>query len=623
MNTVSVSQQQKNTNEWWSLAVLMIVSTAFYYWYGWGIISGIVQDQGWFLQVSSRVAQGDVLYRDVLWAYGPLPVLLMSWLMRLGRHDIAYYSAMNIVLAMTATLVLYLLHRLVFSPRGAVIAVLVGVFGFGVYGFFLRTYTPGVSFGVLAVLTVLLGITLAVSNRSSLVASILVAIGVAVSCLSKPEFAFASCGLGTLTLLSLWRVRIESLNNAYAIRSIFWGMLIGLGITVGVYGSIANIAGWENVWAGVTGYDQLQWIRNQLLGYQGLISWAKIVIAMGWIFIFGIDSLPIKPNLKLGLAGLLSGFNVIAFIVVYSGWISQVRIGQISLLDLSGFISSVLQVTPDTWVLAIYSHLALIMLASILILFVWLSIRWALKWFRGESVALEQWIGWVIILFVQLAGLRFVFWGNMYILYVIFLFGALWNTQFEILSLRRWNIRLIVVCLLLCAYMILVVTRFGYNVMTSAPMIFHTSRGDIVLSQATREFLDETLHYINDYSQLQDSIVVLGPFPGIYYLSGRQNPLRQDYQIIGVGENASDAQDFLDRLERFAPPILLSPENGWNLGILRVDPDSESAWIEWSNQPAFRQEASRVEKYILDHYQFDRMLGSPDSYQLAAFRRVR
>ena len=60
------------------LLTLVIVHTVW----AWRYFPMLLGDQGWYLQVAARLSQGEVLYRDVAWAYGPLPVQFLAALLR-------------------------------------------------------------------------------------------------------------------------------------------------------------------------------------------------------------------------------------------------------------------------------------------------------------------------------------------------------------------------------------------------------------------------------------------------------------------------------------------------------------------------------------------------------------
>ena len=64
-------------------------------------------DQGWYLGVALRVSQGDVLFRDVAWGYGPFPILILAFLFRTLGADAGLASLVNGLLAGASVLLTY------------------------------------------------------------------------------------------------------------------------------------------------------------------------------------------------------------------------------------------------------------------------------------------------------------------------------------------------------------------------------------------------------------------------------------------------------------------------------------------------------------------------------------
>lgn len=44
----------------------------------WRYFPMFMGDQGWYLRAALRVSRGEILYRDVAWAYGPLPAQALA-----------------------------------------------------------------------------------------------------------------------------------------------------------------------------------------------------------------------------------------------------------------------------------------------------------------------------------------------------------------------------------------------------------------------------------------------------------------------------------------------------------------------------------------------------------------
>ena len=61
----------------WGMAALVLFTVSAIV-AGWRYFPGFSGDHAWYLQVALRVSQGEVLYRDVAWAYGPLPAQALA-----------------------------------------------------------------------------------------------------------------------------------------------------------------------------------------------------------------------------------------------------------------------------------------------------------------------------------------------------------------------------------------------------------------------------------------------------------------------------------------------------------------------------------------------------------------
>jgi hypothetical protein len=59
----------------------------------WGRLYDPIVEQGWHMQAAARVASGQVLYRDLIWMYGPLPIYLQALLfLWLGTGVTPFFS---------------------------------------------------------------------------------------------------------------------------------------------------------------------------------------------------------------------------------------------------------------------------------------------------------------------------------------------------------------------------------------------------------------------------------------------------------------------------------------------------------------------------------------------------
>jgi hypothetical protein len=111
-------------------AVALLILAGFWLYLSWGRLHDPIQDQGWYLQVAARVAAGQVLYRDVIWMYGPLPVYVLAALFRWVRTDVAMLFLVYYALAVVGCLLTYWVARFLLSPAlAAGHTVLMGLVG--------------------------------------------------------------------------------------------------------------------------------------------------------------------------------------------------------------------------------------------------------------------------------------------------------------------------------------------------------------------------------------------------------------------------------------------------------------------------------------------------------------
>ena len=82
----------------------------------WRYFPMLMGDQGWYLQVAARVSRGEVLYRDVAWAYGPLPAQALAAAFRWLRPDAGLATLLNGLLAALSLLLSYAVLRSLLLP---------------------------------------------------------------------------------------------------------------------------------------------------------------------------------------------------------------------------------------------------------------------------------------------------------------------------------------------------------------------------------------------------------------------------------------------------------------------------------------------------------------------------
>jgi hypothetical protein len=615
----------------WMPMILFAASFVFYLWLVWERVPGILGDQGWFLQVSRRVAAGEILYRDVLWSYGPLPVYLMSWLMQHANYDIAFHAIFHTAIAASATLVIYRLHRFSLSPiHSALGAVLIMVLG-GTFIPFLLNYTAAGALGALCMLVTLLGLVGCLRNQKPRHYTLMTTVGLAGALLSKQEFAFGALTLGVFVFAVVRFTRpIDEERRPFA-RVILFSWVTGILIAVIFYGILSRAAGWQPILEGITGYQIFQVARTTLVAYSRTSSWVYIltasvstlIIAMGLGASLRFADLTQK-KLVLRICAIILFAYYIFLLAWRTGWLSDVRHQKISVLDLPLF--SRIDLTDRVLVWFFQVHLAKILWLGIVILLVVITPRWIRRIRQKEPVNFEQIACLTALVFALLVDLRFALFATNFLppTTLVWILSMLSSELPQIKTLLKPSLGGKITIAVGFIFIFSVNTfpiALSYSHFT---LPFSSAYGQVRLDPIMYPLVDESVQYIKSNSQPEDYIAVIGPLPGIYYLGERKNPFRQDYLSVFVGNSENDAPDYLERMNRFAPPILLVPQADQNYGILNLRGSSDDAGtVRAVGRRLFGAAAPQVEAYLQEHYQFDRFLNENHVIEFAAFKRVK
>ncbi|MCX6032419.1 MAG: hypothetical protein NT169_24395 [Chloroflexi bacterium] len=232
------------------LAGLLLFATAQIV-VAWRAFVMFMADQGWYLQVALRMSRGEVLYRDVAWAYGPLSAQALAALFRGFGPDAACASAVNAALLLLAIPLTYTAVRSLVSSRAALLltayAALIGAYvGGDLIRWHLHIYTQASVWGFGASLAALVTALRWASTRRT---AWLVAAGLAAAAavLSKPEYGLAAAG-SVVAVLSAGRAGVRA-----------WGWWLAAWLLPAAAGAAwqASVSGWGPLWRGYIGYDQV------------------------------------------------------------------------------------------------------------------------------------------------------------------------------------------------------------------------------------------------------------------------------------------------------------------------------------------------------------------------------
>jgi hypothetical protein len=563
--------------------LVLLAASSLWAWLTWGRLYDPITDQGWYLQVAARLAAGDVLYRDMIWMYGPLPVYLLALLFRwLGTHVDTFLWLVHL-LAACGCLLTYGAARFVLAPPLALLGTL-ALFAGGWWGGFVaysQAYTGavplGAGMGLLFVICLLsylqrAGRPDAGRRRLCWLAGAGLATGAAL--LTKPEFAVACLGTGLLVLLGL-----ALFPGAYADPRAAPGRALGLylltvaAVAAPGYGALGHQAGWRNVWVGISGYDQDAILLRTWPPWGTLESWLYIVSGSG-ILLFGAALLavalaPRAARQRAALVGLWFGLSLA---LAGLPWRSLARSNPALLARMRSSLPALLEQgirllwAPATTLLAV--------------LLLTLGMLWIRAHLRRQPLD-RRWVYvGVLALYSALAALRSFLHplGTFHFLYLdtffpvlLFLFAVALPGAVS----RRWHTPLHSARLpvLLAAALVVyagagLVWDADYSSQQSAE--WHSPRGTVRYSphHERRAAWPELLHDILAHTEPGEPIAILGPDPGFYFWTARQNPLRQDTLLPGMESSPADGLEIVQRLERSAPRWIAIPQGvtygrGW------------------------------------------------------------
>ena len=227
----------------------------------WRYFPMFIGDHGWYLQVALRMSRGEVLYRDVRAAYGPLPAQVLAALFRRFGPDAGLASLVNTVLAAAMLLLTYAALRHLLRPGPALaLTSFAAVAGPYVGGDLIRqhlyAYTQAIAWGAtLSLAAAVAALCWARTGRAAWLLASGAAAGLA--CLCKPEAAAAALATGAAVLAAT-----RGRPAAWLTWMAAWGIVAGGGAAWQ-----AGAAGWHALWRGYTGYDQLA--QGSLWGMPG------------------------------------------------------------------------------------------------------------------------------------------------------------------------------------------------------------------------------------------------------------------------------------------------------------------------------------------------------------------
>ncbi len=573
----------------------------------WGRLYDPIVDQGWHMQAAARVADGQVLYRDLIWMYGPLPVYLLALLFRGLGTGVTPFLLLIHVLAALGCLLTYRVARFLLTPALALLGTLALFLG-GWWGGFIsytQAYTGAVPLGaVLGLLFVTSLLSYLRGGKSIWLVMAGLASGAAL--LIKPEFALACAGTGLLVLtgLALFPRGLAgdrgSAMRALGLYAVSTAIVAGVG-----YGLLASRAGWDLVWQGITGYDQDAILLQEWPPWGTPESWLFIVSGLGAVLLVGVILIvlaaPAAARKRTSQMILLAGLGLA---IALLPWRALARIDP-------GLIAAMRSFWP---VLIEQGFRVLWAPGTVLLtlLIIVLSIAWNRAHRHRQPLSLTAGYLYVLALYTGLADVRSFLYptGTFHFLYLDTLFSVVVFLAAVLLPhavAKRWQAQVHRTRL----HAVLVMAMLGYAVAGLAWDVHYLSGQDATWeaprgtafynpNHERRQAWPALLQQILEHTEPGDPIAVLGQEPGFYFWTGRRNPLRQDTLLPRMASSPKDALDIVRRLEREVPQLIAIPQGvtygrGW-------------FWELEAGRQAY-EDLAPVWQYVQDHYRFRTLVG--------------
>lgn len=584
----------------------------------WGRLYDPIVDQGWHMQAAARVASGQVLYRDLIWMYGPLPVYIQAQLFRWLGTSVAPFLLLMHSLAALGCLLTYFIARFLLKPALALLGTLALFLG-GWWGGFVgytQAYTGTVPLGAVAGL-LFVACLLSYLRGGKSFWLVLAGIASGAALLTKPEFGLACTGTGLAILagLALFPRGLAGDRGSalFALGLYTVSMAVVAG---GGYGTLAALAGWDNVWLGLTGYDQDAILLQEWPPWGIPESWMFIVSGLGVFLMMGaglvVVASPTEAKKRPARMILLGALGIAMALLPWYG-IATLNPGLVATMRSSwpALIEQGIRVfwAPGTVLLTI--------------LIVVLGVAWIRAHLRERPLSLTTGYFAVLVLYTALADVRSYFYptGTFHFLYLDTLFPVLLFMAAVLLPLvllQRWRAAVketrlqgaLVVAILAYAAASLI---WDVDYYSQQDARWEAPRGTVLYypGHERRKAWPGLLQQILEHTEAGDPIAVLGQEPGFYFWTNRRNPLRQDTLLPRMESSPEDAHEIVGRFERDPPRLIAIPQGvtygrGW-------------FWELEAGRQAY-EDLMPVWEYVQAHYRFRTLVGG-ETWGYAIYQR--
>ncbi|CAG0936228.1 hypothetical protein TFLX_05094 [Thermoflexales bacterium] len=386
-----VSRSKKST--WLSLALLGMLCL-FFVVLRWDKLNSLWGDPARWLFEAYRSANGEMLYRDFAWQFPPLSLLLMSGTFRLFGSTFEVAQLVLNVLSLIVVLLLWVVARRMMPARLALAVTLAGVIAIATGGgpdfrfFSLQLYTPAQLTGLIGTLLLAWSLIAALQGGAMTLGGWLaLSLGSTIGLLSKPEYAAAN--MAALIVFGLIDMRVKGANKSIGL----WLRRVGLILTLGLlpaligYLFVSGLVGFDNLFAGVTGYGAAALICPWWPTGLGLLG-ALAALGQGVLFVM-VLSLVRFNSLRRRYGGrylalwLAAGLGLVLNVVYLPAWLRLNNVG-LGGWEALGFVT-----TLGVWLLPV-------MWCAIGTWFILLG-SYIRTWFKRQAFSSEGSWWWVLL----------------------------------------------------------------------------------------------------------------------------------------------------------------------------------------------------------------------------------
>jgi hypothetical protein len=478
-------------------------------------------------------------------------------------------------LAICGCLLSYRVARFLLAPLLALLGTMALFLG-GWWGGFVgytQAYTGAVPLGAVVGLVFVICL-LSYLERGRLFWLVGAGLASGASMLIKPEFAVACVGTGLMILTGLalfpeaWPIPGDGRVRALGLYVASTAAVAGSS-----YAILASQAGWSNIWAGITGYDQ-----DAIL----LLVWPPWGTPESWLYILS------------GLGFLLLAGAVLVFLSAPSAakkhpwrsilWVgSGLTLGLLPWRTISRINPNLLSTMRASLPTVIEQGIRVLWAPGTVLLAVLifaLGIVWIRAHLQRQPLGRSSVTLTTLALYSALAAARSFLHpiGTFHFLYLDTLFPILLFLAAILLPEaveQRWQTlvrhsRLQAVLVVLLVGYAAAGLVWDANYLSRSTAEWTTRRGTVRYNpnHERRRAWPELLEQILTHTDTSDPIAVLGQEPGFYFWTDRRNPLRQDTVLPGMETSPVDAQDMVLRLKRNPPRLIAIPQGvthgrGW------------------------------------------------------------